>query len=160
MTNGEDITIAPTRNYPMRITLKTLVIAAAVALPVVGTMTAGAVTAHAAKDKFERVKPHVSPIHRAHIKKLVHRRCLLSRRWIFVRERNRVRSWGYRRVRYAGFFQSRKRCEQVVRLTACRGHRKIAIKVLYRRGHRIGTHVAYRGLCYILRGPNRFKSTS
>jgi len=144
----------------MRITFKTLVIAAAVALPVVSTMTAGAVTAHAAKDKFERVKPHVSPIHRAHIKKLVHRRCLLPRFWIFTRERNRVRGWGYRHVRYAGFRQFRRICYQVLYLTACRGHRKIVIKVRYRYGKRISTQQYYRGFCRIYRGPNRFKSAS
>jgi len=144
----------------MRFTLKTLTIAVAIALPVVSTMVAGTATAHAANAKFERANTQASSNRKAQINRLVLRRCLLPRRWIFIRERNRVLSWGYRRVRYAGFFQSRKRCDQVVRLTACRGYRKIAIKVLYRRGQRIGTHQAYRGLCYHYRGPNRLKNGS
>ena len=146
----------------MRKSFATLALAAAVVLPAAGAMTVAAGTAHAQKTQFERVKPHVAArINRHQIRpNFTARRCYLPTRWLYVNARQRVLNIGYRNVRYAGSYRG-GHCTQVIRLTACRGYRRILISARYRFGRYAGMRQRYSGYCrpYRHHGPNRFKAS-
>ena len=143
----------------MRNTFKTLAVTAALALSVGGSMSLTS-TAHAAKDTFERSKPHVSVHRQAQINKLALRRCLISKRLMIYREIRRLRFSGYRRARLVRYYQFRPRCWQSVRLTACRGFRKYLFEIRDRYGKRTQTFRTYRGRCFHVRPHLKLKRAS
>lgn len=138
----------------MHLSLKSLAIAGAVALPVAlsgaGSLVVGASVAHAVSDSAVSVKAQLARYQPSHLNKLTLRRCLIPSRWLYVREFRRLRSWGYRHVRYAGYYQYRPRCTQVIRFKVCRGWSRYNVSIVYRYSRRIRTHFAYAGRCFFI----------
>ena len=121
----------------MRHPLKTLALAAAVALAV---PAASLVTLTVIPSASAAATPAVQLA-------LAPNRCLADQRTMYMRERSRLMHQGYRNVRFAGYYRYRPRCFQAMYFAVCRGYRKYRVVVRYRFARPSQTFRTMTGIC-------------
>ena len=149
----------------MRLTLKSLVLAAAVALPAAAGATAAASAAgHALEAAPAKASVQVTDVQLArHSIRPVYTagRCLLPRALLRVRHRNQLKRLGFHTVRYAGYFQVRHSCSQAIFFSACKRGIRYRADFRYRKGKLVSRSLYRAGHCpRIPLGPNKLKNPS
>lgn len=145
----------------MRLSIKSLapaaMLAAAIVLPAVGTVTVASATAQAnngqiKRIQLERINPRLTPrINRHHINpNLTLRRCYASRRYLHGKSVRILRHRGHRRIRLVSYY--RTHCHQYFRYRACRGARLYHVVVRYKYGRYAGMKRRVIGHCRYYRG--------